>query len=261
MNLAKHRARGAQGFTLLEVLLAVVVFAIVLTAINSVMVTGMRVRTVTVNAIERAEPLERTIAVMRHDLANIVLPGGTISGTFQTTSVINNTLPDGTTGANGPQQGAMMNMVPASMPGQSSPLFYVANGIVDETTPWADIEQIFYYLAPPTNSATRGMDLYRAMTSNLLPIMPEQPMDQYLMSGIQEINFYYYSVSATSTGQWLDYWDSTTTDQSSLQTNNVPRAIKVVMQLASGGNPVVFVVPTWVQASTNQSSAVSTNSI
>ena len=260
MKASCHNPRSARGFTLLEVLLAVVVFAILLGAINSVLYSGLHVRNITTDALERQAPLERTLAVIKHDLANIVLPGGIMSGTLQTTPLANNLQPDGTTGPIGPQLDAMLNQVSVGVPGQSSPLFYVANGIVDETSPWADIEQIYYYLATPTNSATPGMDLYRSMTCNLLPLLAEVPINQYLMSGVQSINFYFYGTGATQIGQWQDTWDSTNPDLLTSQTNNVPRAIKVEIQLVSRGSgmgsPVELVVPVWVQADTNMSSSV-----
>jgi prepilin-type N-terminal cleavage/methylation domain-containing protein len=263
MTFQWHKTRRAQGFTLLEVILAVVVFAIVLAAINSVLFVGLKVRATTAGSIERTAPLERATLIIKNDLASLVLPGGTMSGTLQTTPLGNNTLADGTTGPTLAQQSAMLNQSGSGTPGLSSPLFYVSTGIVDETTPWADIAQVYYYLAPPTNRATPGMDLYRSVTHNLLPVLPEEPVNQYLLSGVDTINFYFYQSGTGQINSWVDYWDSTIADPVTLQTNSVPRAIKVRLQLTSSGaarSPVEFVVPVFVQASTNQSSSTSTNS-
>ncbi len=258
MNPRRTPAPAARGFTLLELILALMVFAIVITAINGVFFTGLRVRNTVTAAIERTEPLERTVSIIREDLSNLVLPGGTLSGTLQTTPLGSTMTTNGSSMPTTAQMGAMLSQNPSGIPGQSSPLFYTANGIVDETSPWPAIEQVYYFLAAPTNNIP-GMDLYRAVTPNLLPILPEQPATQYLMSGVDSINFYYYSPGNQQAGQWLDYWDSTTPDQWTLQTNNVPRAIRVEIQLTARGYgrsaPVEIVVPITVQAGTNQAAS------
>ena len=251
-------APAARGFTLLELLLAMVVFAIVITAINSVFFTGMRVRNTVTAAIERTEPLERTLIIIKQDLQNLVLPGGTMTGTLQTTPLGSNMSTNGSSMPTAAQQSAMLSQNPSGMPGQSTPLFYTANGLVDETSPWANLEQVYYFLRTPTNNIP-GMDLYRAVTANLLQIVPEQCSQQYLMSGVDSINCYFFAQSTGQAGQWLQFWDSTNPDQGTLQTNNVPRAIKFEIQLISASRgygrsvPVELVVPISVQASTNQS--------
>ncbi len=246
--------RAVRGFTLLEVMLAVAVFAVLMAAISGVFFTGFRLRNTVTNAIQRAEPLERTVGIIRNDLANLVLPGGMMSGTLQSTPLQTATATT-SSGLSGAQMGAMMSANPSGVAGQSSPLFYIDGGGVDETSPWADTEQVYYYLAAPTNN-TPGKDLYRAVTRNLLPILPEEPLRQYLMSGVEAINVSFYQTSATQVGQWVDYWDSTTPDLVTGLSNTVPRAIRVELQLASSGYarsaPVEIVVPILVQASTNQ---------
>src|SRR5947208_8795431 len=78
--------RLQQGaFTLLELLLAVLVFSIVLAAIHTVFFSALRLRNKTSDAIERSLPLQQTIAIIKRDLANLVPPGGTLSGQLQST--------------------------------------------------------------------------------------------------------------------------------------------------------------------------------
>src|SRR5437899_9614128 len=67
-----------RAFTLLELLLAVLVFSIVLTAIHVVFFSALKLRARTTEAIERALPLQQTVAIIKRDLENIVPPGGAL---------------------------------------------------------------------------------------------------------------------------------------------------------------------------------------
>jgi len=246
MNPARQSRPRAQSFTLVEVLLAVVVFSIVLAAIHLVFYGAIRLRNKTTAALDNAGPLRHTLAIIKRDLANVVVPGGTLSGQLQTTA---------TTGSQPGQSQSAAQSLTASLrarlgasQSQTSPEFYTAVGIIDDTVPWGEIEKVSYYLADPTNN-TPGKDLIRTVTRNLLPTLQEEPLDQWLMSGVQDIAFYFYDGT-----QWLDYWDSTT------QTNALPPAIKVQLQLAAedaAQGPeamklIELVVPLMGQARTNQ---------
>jgi len=133
----------------------------------------------------------------------------------------------------------------------NGPQFYTAVGIVDDNAPWGEVERVSYYLAPPTNNAP-GMDLFRSVTRNLLPVMQGQTDDQFLMSGVDAITFQYYNGTA-----WQDTWDSTQVDSATGLTNNLPSAIKLDLQLHNDNYavgmlaPVELVVPIMVLARTN----------
>ena len=126
-----------------------------------------------------------------------------------------------------------------------SPTFCTAAGIMDDNMPWGEVERVLYYLAEPTNH-TAGRDLVRSVTRNLLPTLQDQPEDQRLLSGVQDVAFSFYDGNA-----WLEMWDST------MQTPKLPQAIKVEMQLVpeqteqAPREPITMVVPLWVQARTN----------
>src|SRR5436309_5204412 len=67
------------AFTLIEVLIAAAAFAIVLAAINAVFYSALRLRNKTAAALDEALPLQQAVAIIKRDLANIVVPGGTLS--------------------------------------------------------------------------------------------------------------------------------------------------------------------------------------
>ena len=225
-----------RAFTLLELLLAVLVFAIVLSAIHVVFFTALRLRDRTSSAIERSLPLQQALKIVKRDLANLVPPGGTLSGQLQSTPST-------------PTPGNSMNRA-------NGPQFYTSVGIVNDYQPWGEIQRVSYFLAAPTNDAS-GMDLYRSVTRNLLPVTQEEAEDQFLMSGVDNITFQYYDGS-----NWKDTWDSTQADSVTGLTNNLPRAIKFSMELHVENQslglpaPVELIVPIPVLQRTNFTTAV-----
>jgi len=240
VNTTKTYSQLGLGFTLLELLLAILVFSIVLGAIHVVFFSAFKLRNRTSEAIERSLPLQQTIAVIKRDLANIVPPGGTLSGALQSTPTIS------TTG----------NSMTSSLNRGNGPQFYTAVGIVDDSAPWGEVERVSYFLAPSTNN-TPGQDLFRSVARNLLPITQDETTDQFMMSGVESIAFQYFDGNA-----WKDTWDSTQADSSTGLSNNVPGAIKMQLALYNENRslgtpaPVELIVPVMVLARTNVSATI-----
>jgi type II secretion system protein J len=226
MRIILPAKRKAIAFTLLEIILAVAVFAIVLGAINSVFFGALRLRNKTSETFAKILPLQQTLSIIKGDLEGILFPGGQMSGQFQT-------MPTG-------------EVTIASLGMRVSPDIYTTTGVMDETSNWSEVRKVGYFLAMPTNN-TSGKDLMRVVTSNLLPGTQEIPTTQWLMGGVDTMLFQFYD------GQtWIETWDSTTT-------SNLPTAIKVQITLFPEkgdrvrGNPVELVVPVMIGSnSTNQ---------
>jgi hypothetical protein len=198
---------------------------------------ALRLRNKSTDAVEQAIPMQRALATIKKDLSNLVPPGGTLFGTFQTIPSINN------------------------LPGQVSPDFYTSSGLIDETSPWAEVQRVSYLLADSPTNRNVGKDLIRAVSRNLLPLsLQDPPAQQWLMTGVQGVTFTYYDGRS-----WRDAWDSATPDSTTGQTNILPRAIKLQIRLAaqqttrgaSLNPPVELVVPIFVQSRTNLSVSAS----
>ena len=229
MKLNHTTSRSDSAFTLIEVLIAVAIFAMVLLAINSVFYGAMRLQSKTSKAVDEALPVQHAVAMIRRDLEGIVPPGRVLAGPLQS--------------------GA------ATIPGQSGgTAFYTDTGALDEVLPWGDIQQVVYYLRDPLSRTTpSGKDLVRAVSRNLLATIQEQPVEQFLMSDVARLGFAYYDGTS-----WRDAWDTTTPDLTTGKTNTLPKAIRVQIELATKlgelptQSPIQLVVPVIVQTRTNQ---------
>ena len=212
-----------RAFTLIEVLLAVSVFAIVLGAINSVFFGALRLRNKTTESFENALPLQHTLNIIQRDLDGIMLPGGRFGGSF-TTSL----------------EGASNNT--AFIGERITPDIYTTSGAIGESARWSDVQKVAYFLALPTNTAATfnsGKDLVRQVTGNLLPANIEESELQFLMSGVQAMALQYYDGLT-----WADTWTLT----------NLPTAIRVQIALAKDFTnssrlpaPIELIVPIMVQ--------------
>ena len=247
-------ARRSGGFTLLELLLAVAAFALVLAAINGVFYGALKLRNKTVAGFDDSLPLQQTLTILKRDLANIVVPGGTLSGTLQTSanSGMNSSSSSSSSASSSTSSSSSginaSTLVNSGMVlGQSSPTMYTATGSLNETSPFAEVQKVSYQLVSSTNLSSTGRDLVRSVTRNLLPTLQDQAVKQYLLTNVLSITFRFHDGT-----QWRDSWDSTTADSARL-----PHAIKVQLQMAAELSartlpaPVELVVPLLVDGGSN----------
>jgi prepilin-type N-terminal cleavage/methylation domain-containing protein len=223
MNLALTSSDKPAAFTLLEVILAVLVSAIVLAALNAVFFGALRLRLRMAGITEQTLPRDYAVETMKRDLVGIV-PPGVLAGPM------------------GSDVSAVGMTQPAALE------IYTTTGATRTDVPWGDMQRVDYSLQEPTNrtaTTTTGRDLMRGVTRNLLASTPEPPEQQLLLSDVQTLQFSYYDGT-----NWNDSWSQTL--------SNIPVAVKVSIEFApaaSGGIvnlPLKFLVPVVSQSRTNQ---------
>jgi type II secretion system protein J len=218
------------AFTLIEVILAIGVAAIVLVAVNMVFFSALRLRDATQNEVDSATPVDLALSTMERDLECIVPPtNGTskvLSGDFRVGNIIS-------TGSGTPVAIEM----------------YTATGELADKAPWGDIQKVTYELRDPV-AGGQGKDLVRSVTRNLLsPTLPDVE-DQPMMSGVQNL-----TVSCYDGAQWWNTWD--TTGLTSVNTN-LPIAVRVDIQpVGDQLSPVEILVPIDSISRTNMTLATS----
>lgn len=197
MNTGNRQINRSVAFTLIEVLLAIGIFAIVLAAINTVFFAAMRLRAKATDALEDALPTDRAVGVIKRDLAGVV-PPGVLAGVMSSDTTV---------------------------PGISQQValeIYTTTGIVNDHQPWGDVQKVDYSLQLPTNNRVGhlGQDLVRSVTRNLLATDTETPVQESLLNDVQSLKFSYYDGT-----NWNDSWSSTI--------SNIPAAIRVSINFAT----------------------------
>ena len=128
-----------KAFTLIEMLLAVAICAIVLVAINGVFATAVRLRDKTSEAVEEALPVNRALDTLYRDLKGTVGPGGFLAGDFK---------------CGAQAMGATMGL--SGEAGSAGLDFFTSTGTISDKAPWGDLQEVFYELKAPTDRNQAG---------------------------------------------------------------------------------------------------------
>lgn len=227
MKTTRSTCGSRDGFTLMELVLAMGVCVIVLTAINAVFFSALHLRESTVQAVDESLPVQQMLATLRRDLQNAMPPStnGVLSGDFKV----------GDVSSVGMSQNVAIEL-------------NATTGALHENEPWGDVQRVTYELRNPAVRATAtGKDLIRSVTRNLLATITPTPDDQWMMGNVDNLVFECYDGS-----QWRTTWDTTLGD------SGLPVAVRVRIQLAgntsgSGSRqPIEIIVPLNSQSQTNQ---------
>jgi general secretion pathway protein J len=214
-----------RGFTLLELLVATSVAAIVLLVINATFFGALRLHNTTHDRIEQDLVLQRALGLIQRDVAGLMQPGGIISG--QLVSTETSTLGNEAYGE------------------RLSPDLYTTTGQVDGWNPFSEAQVVAYYLAPATDGSNTK-SLVRVITRNLLPVQTATSEEQILVTGLTEGYFEFYDGTS-----WTDAWDSTAT-------SSLPTAVRFSLTLAPvdagqpAPSPVELVIPVPVMTRATQ---------
>ena len=206
------------AFTLIEMILAIGVAAIVLVAINAVLFSALHLREVTTAAVDNASPLDLTVTFLRRDLQGVVTP------TNGTSKVLSGSFRAGIVTSTGIAEPVAIEM-------------FTDTGALSINSPWADIQRVTYGLKNATDASGRR-DLYRSVKRNLLSSRASPDVaEQLRVSGVESVKFTCYDGS-----RWQETWD--TSSVSSVNTN-LPLAVRVEIQLknANANEPIQMVVP------------------
>ena len=226
------RRLGEGGFTLLELLLATAVGAIVLLVINATFFAALRLHNTTHEKIDNDLVVQRALGIVRKDLAGIMLPANPQATTNKLSGQLTSD-PISTNSMDG-------------MGERITPDITTSSGQIDGWTPFAEVQMVSYYLAPAVDGGPTK-DLVRVVTRNLLPATDPTTDNQRLLPGVISATISYFD------GQyWADTWDSTTT-------STLPTAIKFSLVLAPRENagprsdpgPIELIVPVIVSTPTS----------
>jgi type II secretion system protein J len=233
MNIVLNKISPVNGFTLIEMILAIGIAAIVLIAVNAVFFAGIRLRDSTQQLVDNETPVDQTMTIMERDLEGVVPPtNGTskvLSGDFRVGSVM----------SSGNSEPAAIEM-------------FTTTGNLSDSKPWGDLQRVTYELRDPANHNSQGKDLIRSITRDLLTTTTPDVEDQWMMGGIQSL-----TVSCYDGAQWYNTWD--TTGLSSANTN-LPVAVRVDIQpVGNNLSPIELLVPIDAQSRTNVT--LTTNSV
>lgn len=197
-----------RAFTLLEVLLAVGIFAIVLFAINTVFFSALRLERATSRNLDERLPLNQALDILRRDLQGAVPP------------LTNSTLLPRHFIVTG-SSGRFDNRAASSLE------FYTTTGVISDDEPWGDIQRVRYELLPSTDpNNSHGLELVRSVWRNILAINAEDEDEQLLAENIASLDFLCYDGST-----WRNGWDTESGGDEGL-----PQAVQVQLQLA-GSSP------------------------
>ncbi|XOV73345.1 MAG: type II secretion system protein GspJ [Verrucomicrobiota bacterium] len=184
------------GFTLMELLVASVAFAMIVLVIKVTLMESMEMRERGQKRMDQLNTRMRIMEIIESDLKQCMLKETTFAQEFRGETV----------------SGAMTRTDQLE--------FYTASGIIQTNQPWGHLQKVRYYLQQPIyegrSEMAEGYTLYREVTRNLLPTTDSIVNPQAIANEIASLKFQYYDGE-----YWQETWDSTV-DESKL-----PKAVRV----------------------------------
>jgi prepilin-type N-terminal cleavage/methylation domain-containing protein len=182
--------RAPHGFTMLELLTAITLMALLAGSLYSSLFIGIKAHRSTISAVEPARAAALTLELLRQDFDAALPPNGVLAGAF--------------TGIDGV--------------GESDSLsFFSCANMSGESSSASDIRKV--ELSVETVADEPLPVLMRRLTTNLLASNDPTVREQVLCRHIKFFDIRYYDGST-----WLDSWDSTGQD------NVIPTAVEVTLE-------------------------------
>jgi type II secretion system protein J len=172
-----------RAFTLVEVLLATMVAAVLLAAVSTTLFGTIRLRRAADRLADSVAVQERVARVISADLAGIVAPSGVLAGALLLTS-------------NG-----------SGATARDTIEFFTTTGTVSDSAPWGDLRRVVYTIEDDEQGD--GRVLIRTETFNLLATVEDDDGRRVtrLLRGVESL-----SIEAYGSGAWQESWDSTTVE-------------------------------------------------
>ena len=207
-----------RGFTMLELLVAITIAAVVAGSLYSGLRIGFRAQANAESSVEPVRTAELAMGLLRPDFESAVPATGTLQGAFLGTdgtgeggldadSVEFYTLGD-------PLDAVLSANTSGASPGVAG--MSALQGAASPALPGGEVRRVQIGLLP---SAT-GQVLVRRVYTNLLAQAEEEPYDEVVCRGVASLNLRYWDGLT-----WQDNWDSTTIE------NNIPSAVEVTIDL------------------------------
>lgn len=231
--------KNRKGFTLLELLVGIVIFATVLLATNMVFHNALSLREKAQRRLDAGIPENYASRFFRRDIQGMIFTAGLMASTL-------------TSESSGGAQSRSDRLE-----------FYTTSGRPSQGGNQSDVQKVEYYLdnaslanSSPVSSSfgnnsganqmtgMAGRTLYRRVTGNALAVSDSQLNYQPLLEDVES-----FQVQLCDGETWLDSWDST------VLTTNLPTAVRLRAVYADsiGGNggapfararkPVEWVIP------------------
>jgi type II secretion system protein J len=184
-----------QGFTLLELLIAMMMMAIIAASLYTSMSIGFRARESAEKVVEKGRSVEIAVELIKGMLASAMDPDGVLAGEFKG---------EDESGDSGYDADILT--------------FYTADHNPGEDELASDIEKV--ELSVSTREDTEEKVIVRKVTTNLLSPETLDPDEEILCPNVRSMNLEYYDGS-----DWQDEWDSSEND------NALPKAVKITIVL------------------------------
>ena len=190
-----RRRRQRSAFTLLELLAATAMTAVLAGSLYATLHTAFRARRTAVAAVERVLKSELAVDLVRGDIESAVVPKGILAGAF---------LGEDGVGKTGRPSDALMLHCTADGAAQ-------ADGV-------GDIRMVTFACEDDAEGA--GKVLVRRVTRNLLATKVEEPPAEVLCRGVRSFDLLYFDGM-----DWQGSWDS------AAQENTLLVAVEVTLEM------------------------------
>jgi len=193
---SNRKATTRKGFTLLEILVAATMTAVLVGSLYATLYTSFKARAGAERTVAKFRRAELAADFICAELRSAVVPNGILAGTF--------------TGTDGTGAGSLDS---------DTVSFYRTADATDQDVGQGDIMKVELVCEP--SSQGTGMDLVRTIRRNLLAQVIYDVPGEVLCRNVLALNLRYFDGVS-----WLDSWDSTTEE------NSLPLAVEVDLTLA-----------------------------